>query len=184
MSSTFREVALGMHNNFRSTVALGLTAGNGFYSPPEIAPPAALMYRLKYSCEAEIYAYQHVVSCDEAERASSARPGWKENFQILRSTKTDQLGALQNKYSCEAEIYAYQHVVSCDEAERAASARPGWKENFQILRTTKTDQLGALQNAIAKWTAFLATAGLPSNMIFTKKVFDLGRSRRVLAKVG
>ncbi|WKY09653.1 hypothetical protein Q1695_002199 [Nippostrongylus brasiliensis] len=73
-----------MHNNFRSTVALGLTAGNGFYSPPEIAPPAALMYRL----------------------------------------------------------------------------------------------------AIAKWTAFLATGGLPSNMIFSQKVFDLGRSRRVLAKVG
>ncbi|WKY09582.1 hypothetical protein Q1695_002163 [Nippostrongylus brasiliensis] len=132
MSETYRNVALGLHNDFRSHVAVGLTARNGFYGNNEIAPPAGLMYRLKYSCEAEMAAYNHVITCDQ--KPTPRRFRW------------------------------------------------GWKENYQVLKTVHTDELGALQNAIAQWTGFLATIGLPYNMLYTRRI-DQGSLYRILTKM-
>ncbi|PIO70372.1 hypothetical protein TELCIR_07775 [Teladorsagia circumcincta] len=78
----------------RALVATG-RARNGYY-PAEYAPPAALMYRLKYDCWAEAYAQAHVRSCSGQVSNPWQRPGWKENIHVLRTTATDDLGAIQN----------------------------------------------------------------------------------------
>ncbi|VDL76155.1 unnamed protein product [Nippostrongylus brasiliensis] len=99
MSSTFRDVALRMHNEFRSYVAVGLQARNGFYQGREIAPPASLMYQLQYDCDAEMYAYRHVSTCDQRASDQGSRPGWKENFNVFQSSSSDELAAIQNAIS-------------------------------------------------------------------------------------
>ncbi|KAK6016087.1 hypothetical protein OSTOST_18434, partial [Ostertagia ostertagi] len=79
----------------RAFVATG-RARNGYYAA-EYAPPAALMYRLKYDCWAEAYAQAHVRSCSGRVSSPWQRPGWKENIHVLRTTATDDLGAIQNR---------------------------------------------------------------------------------------
>ncbi|KAJ1353864.1 hypothetical protein KIN20_010629 [Parelaphostrongylus tenuis] len=93
-STTFREVALGMHNNFRSLVATG-RARNGEY-PNENAPPASRMDLMEYDCQAEQLALSHAGSCDRRELPPFARPGYSENIHILDTAATDLLGAIQN----------------------------------------------------------------------------------------
>ncbi|KAE9413624.1 hypothetical protein Angca_006179, partial [Angiostrongylus cantonensis] len=92
--SSFREVALGMHNNFRSLVARGL-ARNGEYAS-ENAPPASRMDLMEYDCQAEQVALNHVRSCDRIPAPPIARPGYSENIHVLATAATDVLGAIQN----------------------------------------------------------------------------------------
>ncbi|PIO70584.1 hypothetical protein TELCIR_07555, partial [Teladorsagia circumcincta] len=82
-------------------------ARNGYYAY-EFAPPAALMYRLKYDCWAEAYAHAHVRSCSGRVSNPWQRPGWKENIHVLRTTATDELGAIQNaiaRWQSELALY-------------------------------------------------------------------------------
>ncbi|KAK6024012.1 SCP-like protein, partial [Ostertagia ostertagi] len=90
-SKIFRDTALTMHNNFRAYVAMG-RARNGYSG--SFAPQATLMYSLKYSCDAERYAYYHVLTCDRQLSPVASRPGWKENYYIYYNTYVDNMGAL------------------------------------------------------------------------------------------
>ncbi|RCN38387.1 hypothetical protein ANCCAN_15703 [Ancylostoma caninum] len=77
----------------RGSIARGQTERNG--ASGEIAPPASLMYRMRYNCNAESYAQQHVNSCDRVLSDPAARPGYKENINILDRTATTPEGAAQ-----------------------------------------------------------------------------------------
>ncbi|WKY09659.1 hypothetical protein Q1695_002202 [Nippostrongylus brasiliensis] len=143
MSSAFRDVALRMHNEFRSYVAVGLQARNGFYQGREIAPPASLMYQLQYDCDAEMYAYRHVSTCDQRASDQGSRPGWKENFNVFQSSSSDELTAIQNAISTwtgrlateglpSDMIFSNNNRVFGPQSGRLALARTLWGTNRRV----------------------------------------------------
>ncbi|KAJ1362037.1 hypothetical protein KIN20_021449, partial [Parelaphostrongylus tenuis] len=68
---------------------------NGEYAN-ENAPPSSHMNLLTYDCAAEQHAFNHVRGCSGQGSIPIARPGYSENIHVLRTTATDDLGALQN----------------------------------------------------------------------------------------
>ncbi|RCN24622.1 SCP-like protein [Ancylostoma caninum] len=94
ISDDFRNMALDMHNNFRSSIALGQYEVNGKLG---IAPPASLMYPMEYDCTAESYALSHVRKCDRQLSPQQARPGYKENINVFFTTGTNgELAAVEH----------------------------------------------------------------------------------------
>ncbi|RCN39654.1 SCP-like protein [Ancylostoma caninum] len=93
LTNGLRNLFLNMHNNFRGSLARGQTERSFGWG---IAPPAALMYRMKYTCDAESYAHQHASSCVTRPLPAYAMPGYKENFHVLRTVQTTPAGAIQN----------------------------------------------------------------------------------------
>ncbi|EYC37164.1 hypothetical protein Y032_0818g2514 [Ancylostoma ceylanicum] len=93
LTNGLRNLFLDMHNNFRGSLARGQTERSFGWG---IAPPAALMYRMKYTCDAESYAHQHASSCVTTPLPAYAMPGYKENFHVLRTVQTTPAGAIQN----------------------------------------------------------------------------------------
>ncbi|RCN34230.1 hypothetical protein ANCCAN_19919 [Ancylostoma caninum] len=69
-----------MHNRLRGNIARGQTERNGDLG---IAPPTSTMYKLRYDCDAESYAQQHVNTCDGVHQPDSGHPGYKENVNVL-----------------------------------------------------------------------------------------------------
>ncbi|KAK6009099.1 hypothetical protein OSTOST_26001 [Ostertagia ostertagi] len=151
----FRETALGMHNNFRAFVATG-RARNGYYAA-EYAPPAALMYRLKYDCWAEAYAQAHVRSCSGRVSSPWQRPGWKENIHVLRTTATDDLGAIQNVSLKFSRGKSFLSLTS--------SGQP------HSLTSSNTITF----KAIARWQSELVLYGVPSNVVYQSWMRDATR---------
>ncbi|EYC25410.1 hypothetical protein Y032_0012g1875 [Ancylostoma ceylanicum] len=64
-----------------------------------IAPPATAMFRMKYSCDAESFAQQHVSTCNPRPLPPYAMQGYKENIQVLRTVRTNQGGAARNTFA-------------------------------------------------------------------------------------
>ncbi|EYC37360.1 hypothetical protein Y032_0799g2411 [Ancylostoma ceylanicum] len=93
LTNGLRNLFLHMHNRFRSNLAKGQTERSNGWG---IAPPATLMYRMKYSCAAESFAQQHAGSCVARHLPQHAMPGYKENIHILRNVQTTREGAIQN----------------------------------------------------------------------------------------
>ncbi|EPB70353.1 hypothetical protein ANCCEY_10546 [Ancylostoma ceylanicum] len=77
----------------RGSIARGQTERNGDWG---IAPPATLMYRMKYDCEAEAYAMSHAQTCDRELLLPDERPGYKENIHVLDTVQTTPEGAAQH----------------------------------------------------------------------------------------
>ncbi|RCN52795.1 SCP-like protein [Ancylostoma caninum] len=82
-----------MHNTFRGSLARGQTETSFSWG---IAPPAALMYRVKYSCDAESHAQQYISSCNVRGLPAHTHPGYKVNTHVLRNVQVNQIGAAQN----------------------------------------------------------------------------------------
>ncbi|EYB94014.1 hypothetical protein Y032_0176g534 [Ancylostoma ceylanicum] len=80
LTNELRRVFLDMHNDFRGRLARGQTEVSAGWG---IAPPAALMYRMKYDCNAESYAQQSVANCRRTELPAYARGGHKQNLFVL-----------------------------------------------------------------------------------------------------
>ncbi|EYC37339.1 hypothetical protein Y032_0801g2418, partial [Ancylostoma ceylanicum] len=80
LTNQLRRVFLDMHNDFRGRIARGQTEVSAGWG---IAPPAALMYRMKYDCGAESYAQQSVASCRRTELPAYATGGHKQNLFVL-----------------------------------------------------------------------------------------------------
>ncbi|RCN47833.1 SCP-like protein, partial [Ancylostoma caninum] len=93
LTNKLREVFLGMHNTFRGSVARGQTEISFGWG---IAPPATLMYRMKYNCNAESYAQQYVSSCNTRGLPAHTHPGYKVNTHILRNVQVTPIAAAQN----------------------------------------------------------------------------------------
>ncbi|EYC08029.1 hypothetical protein Y032_0068g258 [Ancylostoma ceylanicum] len=93
LDNRLRNLFLDMHNRFRGNVARGQTERSAGWG---IAPPATLMYRMKYDCAAESYAQQHAGSCKTGPFPAYAMPGYKENIHVLRTVQTNRVGAIQN----------------------------------------------------------------------------------------
>ncbi|EYC08063.1 hypothetical protein Y032_0068g278 [Ancylostoma ceylanicum] len=93
LSNGLRNLFLNMHNRFRGNLARGQTERSAGWG---IAPPATLMYRMKYDCNAESYAQQHAGSCNTRPLPPYAMPGYKENQHVLRTVQTTPAGAIQN----------------------------------------------------------------------------------------
>ncbi|RCN29766.1 hypothetical protein ANCCAN_24473 [Ancylostoma caninum] len=77
-------------NDSRGAVARGQTQVSAGWG---IAPPAALMYRMKYNCAAESYAIQYVASCQVRTLPEYTHPGYKVNTYVLRDLSKDEKGA-------------------------------------------------------------------------------------------
>ncbi|EYB99330.1 hypothetical protein Y032_0123g1148 [Ancylostoma ceylanicum] len=77
-----RDIFLNYHNNHRGSLARGQTEPSHGWG---IAPPAALMYRMKYDCNAESYAQQAVNTCRRTQLPAYATGGHKQNLFILNS---------------------------------------------------------------------------------------------------
>ncbi|EYC15562.1 hypothetical protein Y032_0036g3213 [Ancylostoma ceylanicum] len=93
MTRTMRMIFRDTHNNLRGSIARGQTERNGDWG---IAPPATLMYRMKYDCEAEAYAMSHAQTCDRELLLPDERPGYKENIHVLDTVQTTPEGAAQH----------------------------------------------------------------------------------------
>ncbi|EYC44218.1 hypothetical protein Y032_0468g2011 [Ancylostoma ceylanicum] len=93
LTNSLRSLFLNMHNNFRGSLARGQTeASNGW----GIAPPATVMYRMKYDCDAESYAQQHVATCNANGLPEHTHPNHKANLHVLNTVQTTPEGAVQN----------------------------------------------------------------------------------------
>ncbi|RCN27803.1 SCP-like protein, partial [Ancylostoma caninum] len=93
LSNGLRRLFLNMHNDYRGKLARGQTEVSAGWG---IAPPAALMYRMKYTCDAESYAIQYVAKCERRALPEYTHPGYKANFHVLRTVDTTEAGAIQN----------------------------------------------------------------------------------------
>ncbi|EYC00043.1 hypothetical protein Y032_0118g745 [Ancylostoma ceylanicum] len=93
LNNGLRQLFLNMHNNFRGSVARGQTETSFNWG---IAPPATIMYRMKYSCDAESYAQQYIASCNTNGLPAHTHPGYKVNRHVLRNVQTNMAGAAQN----------------------------------------------------------------------------------------
>ncbi|EYC27836.1 hypothetical protein Y032_0008g208 [Ancylostoma ceylanicum] len=93
LTNGLRSLFLNMHNELRGRIARGQTEISAGWG---IAPPAALMYRMKYTCDAESYAIQYVSSCQPRVLPEYTHPGYKVNTHVLRTVDTTEAGAIQN----------------------------------------------------------------------------------------
>ncbi|KHJ94832.1 SCP-like protein [Oesophagostomum dentatum] len=82
MSNQERELILNMHNYYRGQLVRGQTQVNAGWG---IAPPATLMFRMKYSCDAESYAEQGVYKCRQTKLPPHAVGNHKQNIRIVKS---------------------------------------------------------------------------------------------------
>nr|ALA23449.1 cap-13 [Haemonchus contortus] len=76
LSSTIRQRFLDRHNELRGSLARGQGERNGAGG---LAPPAANMYRMRYTCQAESFAQTHVNSCNDQVIPPEDRLSHKEN---------------------------------------------------------------------------------------------------------
>ncbi|RCN31518.1 SCP-like protein [Ancylostoma caninum] len=93
LTNSMRSLFLNMHNNFRGSLARGQTERSMGWG---IAPPATLMYRMKYDCAAESFAQQHVTACNTNGLPEHTHPNHKANLHILHTVQTTPEGAIQN----------------------------------------------------------------------------------------
>ncbi|RCN47695.1 SCP-like protein [Ancylostoma caninum] len=93
LTNSMRNLILNLHNNFRGRVARGQTEVSAGWG---IAPPATIMYRMKYDCNAESYAQQAVSTCRKTPLPASALGGHKQNLHVLNTVHTTPVGAIQN----------------------------------------------------------------------------------------
>ncbi|KHJ86407.1 SCP-like protein [Oesophagostomum dentatum] len=95
MSNKERELILRMHNEYRGELVRGQTEVNAGWG---IAPPATLIFRMKYSCDAESYAQQAVSNCRQTLLPRYAVGNHKQNIRIMRSSNT-RTQAIRNALS-------------------------------------------------------------------------------------
>ncbi|EYC21503.1 hypothetical protein Y032_0019g3863 [Ancylostoma ceylanicum] len=93
LTNSLRNLILNLHNNFRGSVARGQTEVSAGWG---IAPPATIMYRMKYDCNAESYAQQAVSTCRKTELPAGSLGGHKQNIHVLNTVSTTPEGAAQN----------------------------------------------------------------------------------------
>ncbi|EYB83419.1 hypothetical protein Y032_0336g2892 [Ancylostoma ceylanicum] len=93
LTNSVRNLILNLHNNFRGSVARGQTEVSAGWG---IAPPATIMYRMKYDCNAESYAQQAVSTCRKTPLPEGTLGGHKQNLHILNTVQTTTVGAVQN----------------------------------------------------------------------------------------
>ncbi|RCN39369.1 SCP-like protein, partial [Ancylostoma caninum] len=150
LTNGLRALFLNMHNNHRGKLARGQTEVSAGWG---IAPPAALMYRMRYSCDAESYAVGYVAKCERRGLPEYTHPGYKANLHVLRTTDTTEAGAIQN---------VGWEIMS------------GGCEEF-----VKTKICWTLFQALVSWWSELARFGMRSNMMFYRSEFKRG-ARSVL----
>ncbi|RCN24748.1 SCP-like protein, partial [Ancylostoma caninum] len=130
LTNGLRALFLNMHNNNRGKLARGQTEVSAGWG---IAPPASLMYRMKYSCDAESYAIEYVAKCEHRGLPEYTHPGYKANLHVLRTTDTTEAGAIQNalvswwselaRFGMRSNMMFYQ-----SEFKRGARSVLNWSE--------------------------------------------------------
>ncbi|EYB98675.1 hypothetical protein Y032_0129g1493 [Ancylostoma ceylanicum] len=92
LTNAMRDIFLNYHNEKRGSLARGQTETSAGWG---IAPPATIMYRMKYDCNAESYAQQAVNTCRRTELPAYATGGHKQNLFILNSPQVSPKQAIQ-----------------------------------------------------------------------------------------
>ncbi|EYC17203.1 hypothetical protein Y032_0031g2333 [Ancylostoma ceylanicum] len=93
LSNELRDIFLHLHNTLRGSLARGQDQKSAGWG---IAPPATLMYRMKYDCDAESYAIQYVSSCQTRGLPAHTHPGYKVNSYVFRDTSKTKTQVLKN----------------------------------------------------------------------------------------
>ncbi|EYB81918.1 hypothetical protein Y032_0371g125 [Ancylostoma ceylanicum] len=150
LTNSLRNLFLNMHNNWRGSVARGQTETSMGWG---IAPPATLMYRMKYTCNAESYAQQYIQSCNTNGLPEYTHPGYKVNTHVLRTLQTSNAGAAQNAMS----------------TWWSQLARFGMRSNMMFYATGTTST-----NTSTKWVQFAPDAEEANVMV---KLFAVGENR-------
>ncbi|KAK6753971.1 hypothetical protein RB195_013143 [Necator americanus] len=83
-----RNVFLTLHNQFRSSLALG-SVPNGRMGI--LARKASRMIKLRYDCNAEYSAYMSAQRCVDMDSPQSSRPGFDENRHVSPNPNTDHV---------------------------------------------------------------------------------------------
>ncbi|KAK6738229.1 hypothetical protein RB195_020375 [Necator americanus] len=93
LTDNVRALFLEMHNNFRGSLAQGQKEKSHGWG---IAPPASLMYKMKYNCDLESYSQQHASSCNTNPLPLHALNGYRENIYVLRTINTNPMEAARH----------------------------------------------------------------------------------------
>ncbi|VDP59870.1 unnamed protein product [Heligmosomoides polygyrus] len=124
------------------------------------------MYLMVYNCEAEAYAHSVARHCLAGPSPASLRPGWKENFHVLRTTQTDIYGAIQNAIDTwSGELYSYgapSNVIYTQQMhnklERRRFTKMIWGASREVGCATHVCQ-GSYYNTICLYRSFVNTIG-------------------------
>ncbi|EYB83446.1 hypothetical protein Y032_0335g2868 [Ancylostoma ceylanicum] len=138
LTDNIREIFLDMHNRLRGSIARGQTERNGNLG---IAPPTSLMYKLRYDCDAESYAQQHVNTCDGVYQPEYAHPGYKENVNVLNRQSNFE-GAAQwamaswwsqlAKFGIRTDMLFSQQIRSARQRSIRKFTKMAWWSNTRV----------------------------------------------------
>ncbi|RCN34568.1 hypothetical protein ANCCAN_19574 [Ancylostoma caninum] len=93
LSNALRNQFLNTHNRLRGSLARGQTEKSKGWGT---APPARIIYRMKYNCDAESHAQQYVHSCRTGGLPEHTHPGYKVNRHVLNNPRATKEGAIQD----------------------------------------------------------------------------------------
>ncbi|EYB83410.1 hypothetical protein Y032_0336g2889 [Ancylostoma ceylanicum] len=186
LTNSVRNLILNLHNNFRGSVARGQTEVSAGWG---IAPPATIMYRMKYDCNAESYAQQAVSTCRKTPLPEGTLGGHKQNLHILNTVQTTTVGAVQNaiatwwsqlaRFGMRSNMMFYQsefqrgsrNVLSWSkvrmESKEGSASRCALRRELEFAcrwRGGTTDALDVLCNAVAVTMSHHACTALEETM--------------------
>ncbi|RCN47831.1 SCP-like protein [Ancylostoma caninum] len=92
LSNALRSQFLNTHNRLRGSLARGQTEKSKGWGT---APPARIIYRMKYNCDAESHAQQYVHTCQTGGLPEHTHPGYKVNRHVLNNPRATKEGAVQ-----------------------------------------------------------------------------------------
>ncbi|VDM73390.1 unnamed protein product [Strongylus vulgaris] len=101
------------------------------------------MYRMRYNCDAESYAQQHVLTCNRRQTRPRALGGFKENVNVLDRKDTTLEGAVQwAMYTWSSQLtnrgVPSNMIYSREVADRpisngvSAFTKMAWSSNTQL----------------------------------------------------
>ncbi|KHJ92050.1 SCP-like protein [Oesophagostomum dentatum] len=139
LTNTQRSLLLNLHNNYRSSLAKGQTEVNHNWG---IAPPAALMYRMLYDCNAESYAQQAVSTCRKTRLPLDTIGSHRQNIHVLNTVQTTPEGAMQNalatwwgqlaSYGIRSSMMFYPSEFNRGASNVLSWSKMAWWDNLRV----------------------------------------------------
>ncbi|CAJ0607756.1 unnamed protein product [Cylicocyclus nassatus] len=167
-----RNIFLTTHNNYRARIARGETERNG--RSGENAPPASLMYTMRYSLAAESYARRHVERCDKRQYYEWELPGHRENVHVLeRNDINSERAALlaMNDWWSELNRYGVPSNMIYTADMHTRSSAP--VRSFTKMAWWKNTELGC---AVKNCTTFFFTSCIygPGGNDVGRPIYNVG----------
>ncbi|KAK5964420.1 SCP domain-containing protein [Trichostrongylus colubriformis] len=138
LPTSIRQRFLDQHNLRRGSLARGQSEANGNGG---LAPPAANMYRMEYSCTAESYAQSHANSCSQQIQPVAQRPGHKTNVYAYSGSGDEAAAAEEamNSWWSQLALNGIDNNMLFTQAVRSRTSKPvtrwskmAWWNNLQV----------------------------------------------------